>query len=134
MSIDWPRKLHERLPARPESIPPLRHMVLGFADDGGASDRQREDIALAVTEALSNAVLHAYVGDDSPGLMAVNAQLRGERLEVVVCDEGVGMTPRADSPGMGLGLPLIQRVTEQVELEMLDSVPGVRVRMTFQIG
>ena len=134
MSVDYQERLHDRLPALPESIAPLRHSVLGFASDSGASERQREDIALAVSEALSNAVVHAYVGRDSPGLLAVNARLRGRWLEVVVCDEGVGMLPRTDSPGLGLGLALIARVTEELELESLDAIPGVRVRMKFAIG
>jgi len=134
VSVDYQERLHDRLPALPESIAPLRHSVLGFASDSGASERQREDIALAVSEALSNAVVHAYVGRDSPGLLAVNARLRGRWLEVVVCDEGVGMLPRTDSPGLGLGLALIARVTEELELESLDAIPGVRVRMKFAIG
>jgi len=134
VSVDYQERLHDRLPALPESIAPLRHSVLGFASDSGASERQREDIALAVSEALSNAVVHAYVGRDSPGLLAVNARLRGRWLEVVVCDEGVGMLPRADGPGLGLGLALIARVTEDLELESLDAIPGVRVRMKFAIG
>lgn len=134
VSVDYQERLHERLPALPQSIAPLRHSVLGFASDSGASERQREDIALAVSEALSNAVIHAYVGHESPGLVAVNVRRRGRWLEVVVCDEGVGMLPRTDSPGLGLGLPLIVRVTEQLELESLDEVPGIRVRMKFAIG
>lgn len=134
MSGDYQERLHDRLPALPESIAPLRHSVLGFASDSGASERQREDIALAVSEALSNAVVHAYVGHDSPGVVAVNARREGRWLEVVVCDEGIGMLPRTDSPGLGLGLPLIVRVTEGLELESMDAMPGVRVRMKFAIG
>jgi len=132
--VDYQERLHDRLPALPASIAPLRHSVLGFASDSGASERQLEDIALAVSEALSNAVVHAYVGHDSPGVVAVNALREGRVLEVVVCDEGIGMLPRTDSPGPGLGLPLIVRVTEGLELESMDAMPGVRVRMKFAIG
>lgn len=106
----------------------------GFAGASGASDRQREDIALAVSEALSNAVLHAYAGCDNPGLVAVNARMDGPVLEIVVCDEGIGMQPRTDSPGLGLGLRLIVRMATQVWVESLATTPGVRVRMTFAIG
>jgi serine/threonine-protein kinase RsbW len=125
-------QLHERVPAHPRSISPLRRAVSTLAASNGASDREREDIALAVSEALGNAVLHAYVGHDRPGVLAVDAWVRERALEVVVCDEGNGMLPRVDSPGMGIGLVLIDRIAEQFRLE--DARPGVRVHMTFAIG
>ena len=125
-------QLHERVPARPEWVAPLRTAVVRFAAGNGASGPERDDIALAVTEALGNAVLHAYVGHDRPGCVAVDAWMHKRSLEVVVCDEGNGMVPRTDSPGMGLGLTLIERIAEQLRLE--ETRPGVRVRMTFAIG
>jgi anti-sigma regulatory factor (Ser/Thr protein kinase) len=127
------RRLQLCLPARPDSIARLRRAVVEFANGHGASDRQRDDIALAVSEALSNAVLHAYVGHASPGIMRVKACMHEHWLEVVVSDQGVGMLPRADSPGLGIGLALIGRITERLELESRESIPGLRVRMTFAI-
>lgn len=124
--------MHQQLPALAQSIAPLRQAVAEFAGEGGASAGQRATIALAVSEALSNAVIHAYAGDDRPGVMAVDAQMHERSLEVVVCDEGSGMRPRTDSPGAGLGLPLIAHLAEQ--LEVSDTTPGTRVRMTFAIG
>lgn len=134
VSVDYQTRLHERFPARPESIAPLRRCVAGFAGSSGASNSQREDIALAVSEALSNAVLHAYVGQDSPGSMAVEGRVDGDMLEVTVCDDGIGMRPRDDNPGPGLGLSLIVRLTDHVEVDSHDALPGVRMRMTFVIG
>jgi len=134
VSVDYQTRLHERFPARPESIAPLRRCVVGFAGSRGASDSQREDIALTVSEALSNVVLHAYAGQDSPGSMAVEAWVDGDRLEVTVRDDGIGMRPRDDSPGPGLGLGLIVRLTDHVEVESHNATPGVRMRMTFVIG
>jgi serine/threonine-protein kinase RsbW len=125
-------ELEECLPARPESVAALRHEVLEFAALRGASARERENIALAVSEALSNAVVHAYAGRDEPGLLAVRASVDEGALEVEVCDEGSGISPRRDSPGMGFGLDLIARVSDRLELE--DAKPGARVRMTFRIG
>lgn len=111
----------------------MRHAVVEFANGQGASDRQCDDIALAVSEALSNAVLHAYAGQASPGVMRVKACMHERWLEVVVSDQGVGMLPRTDSPGLGIGLALIGRITVRLELESRDSIPGLRVRMTFAI-
>jgi serine/threonine-protein kinase RsbW/stage II sporulation protein AB (anti-sigma F factor) len=134
VSTGYQSRLRESLPARAENIAPLRRAVVAYAGSNGASERQREDIALAVSEALSNAVLHAYVGHDCPGDVGVNAWIDERALMVVVCDEGVGMLPRPDSPGLGLGLSLIARMTEHLEVESPDAQPGMCLRMTFAIG
>jgi anti-sigma regulatory factor (Ser/Thr protein kinase) len=126
------QRLRERLPARSASVPSMRRAVVEFALSNGVSAQTREDIALAVSEALSNAVIHAYVGRETPGLIALEAQMIGESLEVVISDDGIGMVPRADSPGLGLGLSLMAQATERLRLE--DAAPGVRVRMTFGVA
>ena len=110
----------------------MRRAVLDFAAECGASVRRCEDIALGVSEALTNAVLHAYVGYPRPGEMAVRAWLGEGSLEVVVSDAGSGMRMRADSPGLGLGLAVIARVSDRLLIE--DAMPGVRVRMSFAIA
>jgi serine/threonine-protein kinase RsbW len=124
--------LHEQLPACPQNVGRLRHTVVDFAAHCGASAGQCATIALAVSEALSNIVVHAYIGQDQAGPMTVNVQMRERSLEVIVRDRGSGMRPRADSPGSGLGLPLIARITDQ--LTITDARPGVRVQMTFAIA
>jgi len=134
VSLRCQARLQEHRPARPEGIAPLRHAVVEFAADSGASERQCEDIALAVSEALSNSVVHAYVGCDSPGSMAIQAWTQGQSLQVVVCDAGTGMCKRTDSPGLGLGLELIERMTTKLQIDSLDTMSGVRLRMTFAIG
>jgi serine/threonine-protein kinase RsbW len=88
------------------------------------------DIKLAVTEACTNVVIHAY--PDGEGPMEVRAALGETELSVVVRDEGRGVVPRADSPGLGLGLPLIATLTESLELGTGDD-DATEVRMTFRI-
>ena len=119
------------MPARPEGIRPLRRAVVGFARGCGASDAQCDDIAVAVSEALSNVVEHAYVGLECPGSMAVEASLRERWLVVVVSDDGIGLRGR-DTGGVGMGLRLIFELTERLQFE--DTVPGAQTRMTFEIG
>ena len=100
MSVDYQERLHDRLPALPESIAPLRHSVLGFASDSGASERQREDIALAVSEALSNAVVHAYVGHGWVALARRVSQFLGSgTARGASCDK----SPRAHIPSSKSG-------------------------------
>lgn len=122
------------MPALPDSIGPLRRAVTSYAQANGATAQQCEDVALAASEALSNVVLHAYVGHDTPGDVRVEAWLDDRELNVSIADDGIGMTPRVDSPGLGLGLAIIGRVCDRMRLESLDAGPGVCVCMTFAIG
>lgn len=131
-----PSALHEHLTARAGNIAPMRRMVVAYAADCGASRSQCDDVGLAVNEALTNAVLHAYADRGVPGEMTVDAAGHTSSFDVLVSDDGVGMVPRSvDSPGMGLGLRLMTRVSDQVEIANGPvASPGLRVRMTFLIG
>jgi serine/threonine-protein kinase RsbW len=119
------------LPARAENIAIVRH-AFGALGDAYALDPQiLSDIRLAVTEACTNVVVHAYP-DEGEGPMEVLATLLGDDLTVVVRDEGRGIGPRPDSPGLGLGLPLIASLTESVQLGR-DQEERTEVRMTFSL-
>jgi anti-sigma regulatory factor (Ser/Thr protein kinase) len=121
-----------RVPAVPAEIGGIRRAVLALADARGAAKAAQADIALAVSEACANVVLHAYLGDPEPGPLTAEAYHDKRELVVVITDEGRGMAPRPDSPGLGLGLPLITRLAERVEIS--DYAPtGTEVRMTFAI-
>jgi anti-sigma regulatory factor (Ser/Thr protein kinase) len=119
------------LPARAENIAIVRH-AFGALGDVYALDAQTlSDIRLAVTEACTNVVVHAYP-DGGEGPMEVHATLLGDELIVVVRDEGRGIGPRPDSPGLGLGLPLIASLTESLRLGH-DQQERTEVRMTFSL-
>src|SRR3954469_22530632 len=91
-------------------------------------------VALAGTEAITNAVVHAYVDESAPGPIEVVMQrLPDDGLEILVCDEGRGMQPRHDSPGLGLGLPLVATLAERFEVEARVG-GGTRVLMAFATG
>jgi serine/threonine-protein kinase RsbW len=125
-------QLHDRWPATPQSIAPLRRAVIELATRSGATARQQDDIALAVSEAVTNVIRHAYPGRELPGIVAVHAAIHRGSLDVAVSDEGVGMPPPAGRPGTGLGLAIIARVADRLELSAMT--PGTRIRMTFAIG
>jgi anti-sigma regulatory factor (Ser/Thr protein kinase) len=95
-----------------ESVREARHAVADFARAHGADP---DDVALAVSEAVSNAVIHAFRGRE-PGRIDLRALVDGDRLVVSVSDDGVGVTPNPDSPGLGLGLALIGSLAEGIEL------------------
>ncbi len=120
------------LPARAENIAIVRH-AFGALDEAYDIDAQTvSDIRLAVTEACTNVVVHAYP-DGREGPMEVLATLLAEELIVVVRDAGRGIGPRADSPGLGLGLPLIASLAESVQLGR-DEEERTEVRMTFSLA
>lgn len=120
------------LPARAENVAVVRHAMGGLGDALDVPDQVLADIKLAVTEACTNCVVHAY--PDAEGPMAVSAAVRGRKLTVVVADEGRGIVPRADSPGLGLGLPLIATLAASLELGAAQQgTGGSEVRMTFDL-
>ena len=90
-------------------------------------------LALAVTEACTNVVLHAYVDAAAPGDLEVRARKADSVLIVEVADDGRGLVPRIDSPGLGLGLPLISQVADVLELRTDRARPGLVVRMQFNL-
>ena len=97
------------LPARAENVAVVRHALGGLGEALDLDPQMLSDVKLAVTEACTNVVVHAYGEDEGP--MEVAATLDGQSLRVTVRDEGLGIVPRADSPGLGLGLPLIATLT-----------------------
>ena len=88
-----------------------------------------EDVALAVTEAATNAIVHAYRGD-AQGAMRIVACAEPTGLVVVVRDYGCGMSPNPESPGAGLGLSVIGALASEMNVERPDE-GGTRIRIRF---
>jgi len=120
------------LPARAANIAVVRHAFGALGEAFEIDEETLSNIRLAVTEACTNVVVHAYP-DGEEGPLEVFATLGDEKLEVLVRDEGPGIGPRADSPGLGLGLPLIVSLTESVVLGR-DEEERTEVRMTFPLS
>lgn len=128
------------LPARAENIAIVRHALGGLGEIYGISGEKLSDIRLAVTEACSNVVVHAYGGHERVaerrpgwGMMEVAATMVGDELAVVVRDWGEGIKPRPDSPGLGLGLSLMAALSDTVQLGH-DTTEHTEVRMTFALA
>ncbi|MBJ7454708.1 MAG: ATP-binding protein [Thermoleophilia bacterium] len=121
------------LPAEPESVALARQMVRGIVDALGWGEENRTDISIAVTEACTNAVLHAYPAG-AEGEYEVFAWAEPESLVVAVRDRGRGIIPSVASPaaGLGLGLPLMLAIGDEVNFSNEDGV--TEVRMTFSPG
>lgn len=108
----------------------VRHAIGGLGEALDIDDQTLSDVKLAVTEACTNAVVHAY--PDGEGPIEVAVYIGDELLMLVVRDEGRGIVPRTDSPGLGLGLPLIATLAEALELGT-DDADRTEVRMTFRL-
>ena len=118
------------LPARPENVSVIRHVLGAFAEALRLPDELVEDLRLAVTEACTNVVRHAYPAG-APGAVEISIEPREERVRIVVADTGRGIGTSPDTSGPGLGLPLIAAIADSVDLQ---SAPGggSRVAMTFR--
>jgi serine/threonine-protein kinase RsbW/stage II sporulation protein AB (anti-sigma F factor) len=120
--------------ATPRAIASVRNAVVGVAERAGAAPQTVAAVRLAVSEAATNAVRHAYDEGKVDGEIRASARVEGDDrdvLVVAVCDDGPGLHPRPDSPGMGLGLPLIAQSAESIDITNDD--PGLTVCMRFAL-
>ena len=118
------------LPARPENVAVVRHVLGAFAEALQLPDSVIEDMRLAVTEACTNVVRHAY-GDGRPGPVEIVIRPSGDALEIIVSDEGRGLGPSDDTSGPGLGLPLIAALADTLEIAPAPGT-GARLLMSFR--
>jgi anti-sigma regulatory factor (Ser/Thr protein kinase) len=117
------------LPARPENVSVIRHVLGAFAEALRLPDDLVEDLRLAVTEACTNVVRHAYPAD-VPGPVEISIVPTDGFVTVIVSDHGRGIGASSDTTGPGLGLPLIAAIADEVELQPVQG-GGSRVAMTF---
>ena len=87
---------------------------------------------LAVSEAVTNSVMHAYP-QGAAGTIMVRAEVRNAGLEVTVADDGSGLRPNISGGGLGVGIPLIAQVSEEYRLED-GAAGGAVVTMLFSTG
>jgi anti-sigma regulatory factor (Ser/Thr protein kinase) len=117
--------------AVPGSVPRGRNAVAAFAAEAGASEEQLDAIRLAVSEALTNVVMHAYDGTD--GEIHLTAAVAGGELWVLIADDGRGLAVRPNSRGLGMGLALIAQSAEEFAI-VKRAQWGTELRMRFMVG
>lgn len=106
-------------PADATHVAAIRRAIRDVARRCGASELTLTRLDLAVTEATTNVVLHAYRAPARAGFIHVAAGLSGNRFDVRIRDDGVGMSPNPDSPGLGLGLSLMAHESDVCEIRTL---------------
>ena len=130
---DGNRAVRLRIPAKPEYITLCRLALTGLAQLRAMGDELTADLKLALTEAVSNSVRHAY--DDGDGHVDITYELRPDRLGIDVVDDGAGFDPE-ESPAFdgdelsegGLGIAIIRTIADELEIHSRPGARGSRLR------
>ena len=131
MTVTVAPEVRLTMPARAEGVGVVRQALAGMADALDYDAAVVADMKMAVTEACTNVVVHAYDGEE--GTLEVEMLADDTAMTIVVRDWGTGIQPRPqrrDAPALGLGLPLIAALSDSFELRGSTN-SGAEVRMTF---
>jgi serine/threonine-protein kinase RsbW len=124
------RAFRKTFAASPAAVGPVRAQVAQLAAAAGAEPVRVDEIRLAVSEAITNAVVHGYRG--GPGNITVQASASHDQLWVTVVDHGSGLRAGADRPGLGLGLGLISGLSDDFSI-LAPASGGTEVRIRFEL-
>ena len=108
------------IPAKPEYITLGRLALTGLARLRPLSQEVLGDLKLALTEACTNSVRHAYAGRE--GVVEIVYELHPDRLVVEVTDEGGGFELPSEagtgeiSEEGGLGIAIIKALSDELEI------------------
>ena len=131
---DLGRTVRLTIPAKPEYITLSRLALAGLSRVRSFPDETLADLKLALTEACSNSVRHAYA--DGEGQVEISFELRDDRLVVEVADDGSGFEVDAGTAGDdegeltegGLGIAIIRSIADEVEIGDGPGGKGSRLR------
>lgn len=128
-----------RLPASPEYIALSRLALTGLAEARTFEADALADLKLAITEAVSNSVRHAY--GESGGHVDVRYELRADRITIEIVDDGNGFdpeeTPAFDGDELsegGLGIAIIRTIADELEIESRPGARGSRLRFVKNLS
>ncbi len=136
--LEGMRTVRLRVPARAEYIALARLALTGLADIITLPEELLADLKLALTEAVSNSVRHAYA--DGSGFVSIAYELSGAALAVEVVDDGKGFDPERP-PALegeeltegGLGIAIIRTIADEFELQSSPGVRGSRLRFVKRL-
>jgi|SRR5579884_446842 len=133
------RVVRLRIPAKAEYIALARLALTGLTDLAALAPEVVADLKLALTEAVSNSVRHAY--DESGGFVEVAYELTGHSLAIEVVDDGAGFDPDrppalegAELSEGGLGIAIIRTIADEFEIESEAGARGSRLRFAKKLG
>ena len=128
------RAIELRIPARAEYVALCRLALTGLAQVRPMEGDTLADLKLALTEAVSNSVRHAYPGDGA-GHVDIRYELRPDRIRVEIVDDGAGFDPD-EAPSFdggelaegGLGIAIIRTIADELEIASKPGERGSRLR------
>lgn len=136
MSKEPKNVLHMEFSSRSENIAFARTAAAIFAAQLDFTVDQIDEIKVAISEAVSNAIIHGY--KSRSGMVRLDLRLFDDAVEAVVSDDGAGIADIAwamqpgrttDADRMGLGLVFIKEYMDDMKLE---SQPGEGTRVTMR--
>jgi serine/threonine-protein kinase RsbW len=136
---DGTRIVRLSIPAKAEYIILCRLALTGLSRLQPLSEEVLADLKLAITEACSNSVRHAYT-DRTIGTVEVEYELRGDRLAVEVADDGSGFELEQEEPGAnglsegGLGIAIIRAIADEFEIGSRADGTGSRLRFVKKLA
>ena len=132
------RAVRLRIPAKPDYIALARLALTGIAELRAMPEETLADLKLALTEAVSNSVRHAYDGGE--GHVEITYELTRADLTVEVMDDGEGFDPSDPKPlegeeltEGGLGIAIIRSVADRLEIDSRAGVRGSRLRFVKRL-
>ena len=135
--VDLGRTVRLTIPARPEYITLSRLALAGISRVRAFSDETLADLKLALTEACSNSVRHAY--GDGEGVVDIRYELHDDRLVIEVADNGEGFDPAEGSSDDddlsegGLGIAIIRSVADELEIDRRNGERGSVLRFVKRL-
>jgi serine/threonine-protein kinase RsbW len=137
--LEGRRTVRLRIPARAEYVALARLALSGLADIAALPEELLADLKLALTEAVSNSVRHAY--GDRGGFVSVAYELGHDSLSVEVVDDGEGFDPERPAAlegeeltEGGLGIAIIRTIADDFELDSRPGVRGSRLRFAKRLS
>ena len=132
------RSIRLRIPAKAEHIALARLALTGLAELCGMDEETLADLKLALTEAVSNSIRHAYT--EASGHVEIAYGLNETSIEIEVVDDGAGFDP--DRPAAldgeelaegGLGIAIIRSIVDELEIHSQPGVRGSRLRFVKRL-
>lgn len=128
-------RLHVDLtvPNEARLISHTRRVLTGYLEEMGVDREDVSDVGVALSEACTNVLRHAHLGDDE--CFRLTAELRPDEIVVVVEDDGVGLPGDAGAnhhdldATSGRGLHLIRTLMTSVAVETVPNHHGTRLQM-----